>query len=308
MSRVTLGPHEYELVPFARTDVLDEHPDREALLAALDLLEYVKSRLHGFGGRASSPIELLIQVETVRAVNTFGALLHLCAGGFGVQAEMLSRVIYESTLVVAWAIDHPEEAAERYELNQEYLFYLHLRHRTDAGTFRNAPEPTPMPPERLERARAQFGPYGEKSWTGKTNRQLGQHFRQSATGSELRQLEALESSIFRFVNWSIHASGLGFLHAVDSSADDAGVWYAPVGPSATAVTDALLVGYNCALMFVQVVGAEHPALFEEPVVRRLTHRVWLALLPPDKRHALGRNSPCPCGSDRKYKQCHGRAA
>ena len=23
---------------------------------------------------------------------------------------------------------------------------------------------------------------------------------------------------------------------------------------------------------------------------------------------LGRNDPCPCGSGRKYKQCHGRLA
>jgi uncharacterized protein YecA (UPF0149 family) len=36
---------------------------------------------------------------------------------------------------------------------------------------------------------------------------------------------------------------------------------------------------------------------------------WMAA--EDARRALqaaGRNDPCPCGSGRKYKQCHGRSA
>ena len=28
----------------------------------------------------------------------------------------------------------------------------------------------------------------------------------------------------------------------------------------------------------------------------------------DSRARVGRNSPCPCGSGKKYKQCHGRLA
>jgi preprotein translocase subunit SecA len=26
----------------------------------------------------------------------------------------------------------------------------------------------------------------------------------------------------------------------------------------------------------------------------------------DDAHSVGRNDPCPCGSGRKYKNCHGR--
>jgi preprotein translocase subunit SecA len=29
---------------------------------------------------------------------------------------------------------------------------------------------------------------------------------------------------------------------------------------------------------------------------------------PSSWGKVGRNDPCPCGSGRKYKQCHGRAA
>ncbi len=30
--------------------------------------------------------------------------------------------------------------------------------------------------------------------------------------------------------------------------------------------------------------------------------------PVRKQENVGRNAPCPCGSGRKYKQCHGRLA
>ena len=27
---------------------------------------------------------------------------------------------------------------------------------------------------------------------------------------------------------------------------------------------------------------------------------------PEKKEKIGRNEPCPCGSGKKYKQCHGK--
>ena len=29
-------------------------------------------------------------------------------------------------------------------------------------------------------------------------------------------------------------------------------------------------------------------------------------LPPEALAGVGRNDPCPCGSGKKYKQCHGK--
>jgi len=29
-------------------------------------------------------------------------------------------------------------------------------------------------------------------------------------------------------------------------------------------------------------------------------------VPPAGERKVGRNDPCPCGSGKKYKQCHGR--
>ena len=64
-------------------------------------------------------------------------------------------------------------------------------------------------------------------------------------------------------------------------------------------------------------AAEHPELFglltqafqQRPKAGFLARsRQWLGRLRPGAgRRKLGRNSPCPCGSGRKYKDCHLRA-
>ena len=35
---------------------------------------------------------------------------------------------------------------------------------------------------------------------------------------------------------------------------------------------------------------------------------WRERVPADEVPKVGRNDPCPCGSGKKYKQCHGRLA
>jgi preprotein translocase subunit SecA len=34
----------------------------------------------------------------------------------------------------------------------------------------------------------------------------------------------------------------------------------------------------------------------------------LEMLPPGRTDRVGRNDPCPCGSGKKYKHCHGQLA
>lgn len=50
-------------------------------------------------------------------------------------------------------------------------------------------------------------------------------------------------------------------------------------------------------------------LFRE-MVKEVTKRLRPDLLQPavDEVPKVGRNEPCPCGSGRKYKHCHGRSA
>ena len=43
----------------------------------------------------------------------------------------------------------------------------------------------------------------------------------------------------------------------------------------------------------------------EPPKRRDTQPRSAAIKKPQRNVKVGRNDPCPCGSGKKYKQCHG---
>jgi preprotein translocase subunit SecA len=47
---------------------------------------------------------------------------------------------------------------------------------------------------------------------------------------------------------------------------------------------------------------EQEAVLE--LFRELAHRLRPQAMPP-RLEKLGRNDPCPCGSGKKYKRCHG---
>jgi preprotein translocase subunit SecA len=50
---------------------------------------------------------------------------------------------------------------------------------------------------------------------------------------------------------------------------------------------------------------------ERAVVRRAPHSFapqLSAQVPADEWSTTGRNDPCPCGSGKKYKYCHGQIA
>ena len=41
-------------------------------------------------------------------------------------------------------------------------------------------------------------------------------------------------------------------------------------------------------------------------MQQLSHQAAAALAAQTGERKVGRNDPCPCGSGKKYKQCHGR--
>jgi len=47
---------------------------------------------------------------------------------------------------------------------------------------------------------------------------------------------------------------------------------------------------------------------EEAAQKSALDAASLELLPPGRTARVGRNDPCPCGSGKKYKHCHGQLA
>ena len=55
---------------------------------------------------------------------------------------------------------------------------------------------------------------------------------------------------------------------------------------------------------VEAVEEQHRKADETP--KQYTHESAIDNTEPNEMPRVGRNDPCPCGSGKKYKQCHGK--
>jgi hypothetical protein len=124
-----------------------------------------------------------------------------------------------------------------------------------------------------------------------------------------RHYSGYHDSINRFVNWSIHSSGLGYWHIMAQGdaalGEDPTMGYVTIGPSSAAVKDALLVGWNAYTLVLRVFDGH----FNDPLGSEINKRLfdcWISFYDDGTRASLGRNTPCPCRSGAKFKNCHGR--
>ena len=77
------------------------------------------------------------------------------------------------------------------------------------------------------------------------------------------------------------------------------------------LTDICLVGHSYAGMVISRVAEEMEARMQlQHALANAEPAEPVEALAPFKRFAqkVGRNDPCPCGSGKKYKQCHGKLA
>ena len=127
----------------------------------------VEDAFHSWSGSSvdSESVDPIIVAEGARATKTFGGVLRLVSGGFGPQASMLDRSLFEGMAVAHWAHANPERAVE--------LFKKHGRHGEllwgDAIENAALGEPRTIDigtTEERKELGALFGKYGTKLWTG----------------------------------------------------------------------------------------------------------------------------------------------
>src|SRR5215469_664193 len=83
------------------------HAYEQLLALAVEMLEHEdpwRGRPIDTDRRADS----LIAVEAARGLKTYRAVLHLCLGGFGQQAAMLDRSLFEGMVVTHWVHANPD--------------------------------------------------------------------------------------------------------------------------------------------------------------------------------------------------------
>jgi hypothetical protein len=99
----------------------------EELVACRSLLDFALSELGAWSGRPiKRGADRVILAEAVRATKTFGAVIRLCEAGFGEQALMLDRSLFEGVAVAHWVAANRREAVR--------LFIRHERFSNSFGT------------------------------------------------------------------------------------------------------------------------------------------------------------------------------
>lgn len=168
-SRFTRRPDRLSGGPLTHVEI--EAQLRSAYEPKLEICErlnaFGEDALHAWQGRAIDPesVDPIILAEGARATKTYGATVRLLASGFGPQASMLNRALFEGMAIAHWAHANPHRAVE--------LFKKHGRHSELlwGDAFEKAdPADARVIDAGSEEERTElgglFGTYGTKLWTG----------------------------------------------------------------------------------------------------------------------------------------------
>jgi Family of unknown function (DUF5677)/SEC-C motif len=244
----------------------------------------------------------------VRASNTNWAAIELCRIGFAEKALVLERTLFEDMADIYWtAQSDAAEVAERFkahEDHQQLLLYESMAKHPDV--FDVSALPTQDATRRAE-LDAQFGTYGDKPWTGLSiHKRIEEVQGQWTEGPDREWLQFFRGLVHRLNNAATHVTSHSLL-SVRSREDEDGMSF-HIGPSARVLEGAL---WNSIWIYGHILRLAL-SYFDFPQedrdkADRLRVQGWALFktLAPEDLRDVGRNDPCPCGSGRKFKRCHG---
>lgn len=273
--------------------------------ACVDLLQVVQGVLRPWTGRAwnsEGGIDSVIGGETARSLKTYRATLVLARAGFGEQATMLTRSLFEGMLVTAWARAFPDEAVELFEKHRRLTIaqWQAVFERWDTAEGIEFIETVPAD----ERATLEklFKPYGNGPWTTRSIHKLVAEVRDSWV-ADASELDGALTTLHRHANQTLHSSSSSIAGPVSDSGD--GSVDLRVGPASGHVATAMYSAYWCLARTVTVF-CEHFDITNTESIEETFERGFPAFYRlTEKDEKTPRNAPCPCGAGKKYKKCHG---
>jgi hypothetical protein len=183
---------------------------------------FVMDSLHEWKGPSIDikSVGPIIVAEGARATKTYGAVLRLLAGGFGPQAAMLSRSMFEGMAIAHWAHAKPELAIERFKKHGRHSQLLWSDALLKAEP-NEPPAASPETPEELNELRRLFGTYGTKLWTGHQSlyQLLPEIEGQWPDGASRAELWWFFRVAHRDNNQTLHSTALGLSAGVARSPD-----------------------------------------------------------------------------------------
>lgn len=298
-------------------DVRDQIEKRHKLeLRACDeILDAYRARVSPWSGR---PIhvdpsdervaaEEIIALELSRSSKSYEASIALARLGFGEQAAMINRAMFEGMAVAHWVHANESEAVDRFVRAAKLHDHLHVERFRNAGWIDEDEAATlePMDPAELQALKSDFGNYGEWMWTGHKNLRelLGQIEDQWETEQARKHLWTFYNIAHHDNTQLLHSTVSGTARAlVRRERDGLRMWN---GPSSSSIDKALFGAY---WIFINMfsLAADRFDLGEREALDTMMKRQqydFLEFTAADTAD-VGRNDPCPCGSGKKFKKCH----
>ena len=277
------------------------------LAACRHVRDFVHELTRPWQGRSLDPKnrhDLIVTAMFARSFTTFWAAVELVHMGFGEQAAMLNRSLFEDMVDVHWVCTEPDRAVELYEAHLEHGKMLLADQIAKYPDFYPAEKIPEFNEEDRKRLDGIFGPHGTKSWTTLNLYERVcaiEHFWEDEPNKQI--LRFFRDIPHRENNQTLHVTAYGLTSLVRAH-DERGITL-KLGPGSEMLDRALYASY---WVFLQIVGliVDH-FNFDVSEERRgeVFSRTAFVELDAKTMRATGRNDPCPCGSGQKFKRCHG---
>jgi Family of unknown function (DUF5677) len=179
---------------------------------------------------------LIVTWTGARSYRTFLTVIHLCACGYGQQAAMLNRTLFEDMVSAHWAVRHPDIADVRMIEHDQYTALLRAeafdKHELKRSTNNSLPTYTDEERAKLDKRYRN----GSASWTSKTIPAMVGAIAPMWEPFDRRLLNQLHDVGFRALNTLLHHSSASLSQGARIT--DEGVIF-DVGPSQKFVAAAL---------------------------------------------------------------------
>jgi hypothetical protein len=268
------------------------------------LLDYSLGLLGEWPGRpVESVCDGLVLALFARSLDTAAAAIRLAGDGYGAQASMLNRSLFEDMIDAHW-VATDEEAADRcYRDHLEHGRMLLADAVAKYPEYYSEIELPEFDPDERKALDRDYGRFGHKSWT-----KVSLHDRVSLVEGHWTEevgrqtLHFFHDIAHRENNQTLHVSSATLGKNLEFYDGELGL---TVGPREDMVERALFGSFWILDATVGLVldrfGIE---LDEETRVSVFSARDFIELS-EDQMRGTGRNDPCPCGSGLKFKRCHG---
>lgn len=254
----------------------------------------------------------ILTLSVARGTTAFKACQRLILAGFGREAQMLNRVMFEGMAVAHWVAANPEDAAVRFKEANEFEIYLMRKRVSEENPDLDLPiGPGELTTGQVKSAERKFGRNNERLWTGhrhvwdlvnviedqweEPGRSALRMYLRDEHQRNTKQMHASASALF------------GLALDPDVSREGRKGMTVRLGPGPEEIDGALLGAFfNHSNLLSLVISHYELGSNLETEMMRVTdeNQAAFAVIDPEVAKNTGRNDLCPCESGKKFKHCH----